>query len=178
MAPAISRNDTMELMKSPTGKDVFLIWKPIEEKSGLPTTAETRGVSRSLVRAVITPPKAAPTTTPTAMSTTFPRRMNFFKSSSIASPPSNSGGRHSNPGQQLGSRTCEPGHVKPRNVGSAPQTSGRGIGYARGENRTPVMCRLLPTASYWPQASAQVLRLAQEDGAAGGTSQIRIGITM
>src|SRR5579863_385996 len=41
------------------------------------------GVSRSLVSAVTTPPNAAPITTPTAISTTFPRRMNFLKPSSI-----------------------------------------------------------------------------------------------
>src|SRR6266567_6738987 len=53
------------------------------EKSGLPTIAAISGVNRSLVSAVITPPKAAPITTPTAISTTFPRRMNFLKPSSI-----------------------------------------------------------------------------------------------
>src|SRR6267154_3128253 len=49
------------------------------EKSGLPTTAAISGVNRSFVSAVTTPPKAAPITTPTAISTTFPRRMNFLK---------------------------------------------------------------------------------------------------
>src|SRR6267154_3060689 len=53
------------------------------EKSGLPTTAAISGVNRSFVSAVTTPPKAAPITTPTAISTTFPRRMNFLKPSSI-----------------------------------------------------------------------------------------------
>src|SRR5258708_16610723 len=53
------------------------------EKSGLPTIAAISGVNRSFVSAVITPPKAAPITTPTAISTTFPRRMNFLKPSSI-----------------------------------------------------------------------------------------------
>src|SRR5580658_6995061 len=53
------------------------------EKSGLPTMAAIKGVSRSLVNAVTTPPNAAPITTPTAMSTTLPRRINFLNPSSI-----------------------------------------------------------------------------------------------
>src|ERR1700731_2417701 len=53
------------------------------EKSGLPTMAAISGVNRSFVSAVTTPPQAAPITTPPAISTTFPRRMNFLKPSSI-----------------------------------------------------------------------------------------------
>src|SRR5580693_9497131 len=63
-------------MKSPTGKTVLPTVKLIDEKSGLPTRAAISGVSKSLVRAVTTPPKAAPITTPTAISITLPRRMN------------------------------------------------------------------------------------------------------
>src|SRR5437773_8401606 len=53
--------------------------KLMAEKSGLPTIAAIRGVSRSLVKAVTTVAKAAPMTTPTAISTTLPRRMNCLK---------------------------------------------------------------------------------------------------
>src|SRR5256885_14892153 len=45
------------------------------------------GVSRSLTSAVTTVPNAAPTTTATARSTTFPRTMNSLKPLSISSPP-------------------------------------------------------------------------------------------
>src|SRR6185437_1619450 len=45
-----------------------------EPKSGLPTMAAIKGVSRSLTNEVTTVPKAAPMTTPTAKSTTLPRR--------------------------------------------------------------------------------------------------------
>src|SRR5580704_10381195 len=78
------RNDTTALMKCPMGNNVppgVVKWSA--EKSGLPTNAAIRGVSRSVVSAVTTPPKAAPITTPTAISTTFPRRMNFLKPLSI-----------------------------------------------------------------------------------------------
>src|SRR6478672_4151358 len=78
-AAATSRNDTRALMKSPTGNGVPLIVKLIVEKSGLPTMAAMSGVRRSLVKAVTTEPKAAPMTTPTARSTTLPRRMNCLK---------------------------------------------------------------------------------------------------
>src|SRR6266404_9073360 len=76
----------MALMKSPTGNGVPLIVKLIAEKSGLPTRAAIRGVSRSLVNAVTTDPKAAPMTTPTARSTTLPRRMNCLKPLSMEPP--------------------------------------------------------------------------------------------
>src|SRR5579864_6461059 len=75
-AAAINRNETTVLIKSPTGNTVVPICGLIEEKSGLPTRAPISGVSRSLVKAVTTPPNAAPITTPTAMSITLPRRMN------------------------------------------------------------------------------------------------------
>src|SRR5215469_9120329 len=93
-------------MKSPTGKGVLPMLNPSEEKSGLPTTAEINGVSRSFVRAVTTPPNAAPITTPTAISTTFPRRMNFLKPSSISRPPQSSG-RHCNAARQEGQEAGE-----------------------------------------------------------------------
>src|SRR5712691_3298094 len=40
---------------------------------------------------VTTPPKAAPITTPTAISTTLPRRMNFLKPSNMEKPPNKIG---------------------------------------------------------------------------------------
>src|SRR5271154_6176248 len=62
------------------------------EKSGLPTIAAMKGVNRSAVSAVTTPPKAAPITTPTAISTTLPRRINCLKPDSIwKNPPSQTG---------------------------------------------------------------------------------------
>src|SRR5579863_3791305 len=57
------------------------------EKSGLPAIAAIRGVRRSFVNAVTTPPKAAPITTPTARSTTFPRNRNCLKPPAILNPP-------------------------------------------------------------------------------------------
>ena len=42
------------------------------EKSGCPPIAPIRGVARSLTKAVRIEPKAAPITTATARSTTFP----------------------------------------------------------------------------------------------------------
>src|SRR5579859_6607596 len=50
-------------------------------------------VSKSFVSAVTTPPNAAPITTPTAISTTFPRRMNFLNPSSITVPLRNGCGQ-------------------------------------------------------------------------------------
>src|SRR6185369_14621562 len=86
-APATRRNDTNALIKSPTGNGVPLMVKLIDEKSGLPTMAAMSGVSRSLVKAVTTDPKAAPMTTPTAKSTTLPRRMNCLKPLSMGMEP-------------------------------------------------------------------------------------------
>src|SRR5208282_838154 len=78
------KKETQALIKSPTGKGVPLKLNARLEKSEcLPTRAPIRGVSKSLVNAATTPPKAAPITTPTAISTTLPRRMNFLKPSSI-----------------------------------------------------------------------------------------------
>src|SRR5579885_2271054 len=54
------------------------------EKSGALKIAAIRGVRRSLVKAETTVAKAAPTTTPTAMSITFPRRINCLNPLSIS----------------------------------------------------------------------------------------------
>src|SRR5579862_2913572 len=86
MAAATNRNDMHALRKSPTGNKVPFTVQPIAEKSGLCTTAAIKGVNTSLVNAVTTPANAAPITTPTAMSTTFPRRMNFLNPSNIWPP--------------------------------------------------------------------------------------------
>src|SRR5438477_9224192 len=63
-------------MKSPTAKTLPLRVNWRAEKSRLPAIAAMSGVSRSLVKALTTVAKAAPITTPTAMSTTLPRRRN------------------------------------------------------------------------------------------------------
>src|SRR6266852_4059615 len=82
-AAATSRNATAALIKSPRAKTLPLMVKLMAEKSGLPTMAAINGVSRSLVNALTTVANAAPITTPTAISTTFPRRMNCLKPLSI-----------------------------------------------------------------------------------------------
>src|SRR5437588_10430620 len=74
-------------MKSPTANMLPLIVNLMAEKSGLPTRAAMKGVKRSLVKAPTTPANAAPITTPTAMSTTLPRRMNCLNPLSIDAPP-------------------------------------------------------------------------------------------
>src|SRR5690348_13935119 len=48
------------------------------EKSGLPPMAAISGVKMLVTSAVTTAPKAAPMTTATARSTTFPRKRNFL----------------------------------------------------------------------------------------------------
>src|ERR1700692_2950808 len=53
------------------------------EKSGFPAIAAISGVSRSLVKADTTEAKAAPITTPTAISITLPRRMNCLNPLSL-----------------------------------------------------------------------------------------------
>src|ERR1700722_5061146 len=63
-------------MKSPKAKMLPFTVNLIAEKSGLPTSAAISGVSRSFVSAATTAANAPPTTTPTAMSTTLPRRTN------------------------------------------------------------------------------------------------------
>src|SRR5271166_952557 len=74
-------------MKSPIGNTVFRIAKEIPVKSGFPTRSAMRGLIRSFTSAVTTVPKAAPITTPTARSTTLPRRMNCLKPDNMKSPP-------------------------------------------------------------------------------------------
>src|SRR5215468_8086712 len=89
-------------MRSPRLKTLSRILKLKVAKSPvLPTTVPISGVRKSLVRAPTTEANAAPITTPTAISTTFPRRINFLKPSSMSRPPQLSG-RHSNAARQEG----------------------------------------------------------------------------
>src|ERR1700730_10964505 len=70
-------------MKSPIGNTVPLIAKEIPVKSGLPTRNAMMGLIMSLTRAVMIVPNAAPMTTPTARSTTLPRKTNCLKPDNI-----------------------------------------------------------------------------------------------
>ena len=70
------RNAPQRVDEIPNQKLAAVHFEGIAEKSGWPTMAAISGVSRSLTRAVTTPPKAAPMTTATAKSRTFPRKMN------------------------------------------------------------------------------------------------------
>src|ERR1035437_310334 len=64
------------LMKSPSAKLEWLMVKPSREKSAFPMRAAISGVMRSFTRAFTTAVNAAPTTTATARSVTFPRARN------------------------------------------------------------------------------------------------------
>src|SRR5579863_10315938 len=75
-AAATNTNETPALTKSPMANMLPLLVNLMAEKSGFPTIAAIGGVSRSLVNADTTEAKAAPITTPTAISITLPRRMN------------------------------------------------------------------------------------------------------
>src|SRR5579872_4384502 len=85
-AAAIRTKEMAALTKSPIGNVVQRTVNLRLKQSGLPTTSAISGVRKPLVSSVTTPPKAAPITTPTAISTTFPRRMNFLNPSSITVP--------------------------------------------------------------------------------------------
>src|SRR3984893_7780530 len=81
--PATSRKLTTAVMKSPIGNTVPLIAKEIPVKSGLPTRSAMMGLIMSLTRAVMIVPNAAPMSTPTARSTTLPRKINCLKPDNI-----------------------------------------------------------------------------------------------
>src|SRR5882762_8460771 len=70
-------------MKSPIGNTVPRIAKEILVKSGLPTRSAMMGLMMSLTSAVMIVPNAAPMTTPTARSTTLPRKINCLKPDNI-----------------------------------------------------------------------------------------------
>src|ERR1039458_7779493 len=74
---------TTAVMKSPMGNTVLPIMKLIPVKSGLPAISAMRGLMMSFTSAVTTVPKAAPMTTPTAKSTTLPRRTNCLNPDNI-----------------------------------------------------------------------------------------------
>ena len=61
-------------------------------ESGFSMSAAMRGMTKSLTSAVTTAPNAAPMTTATARSKTFPRSMNCLKPCSMARPPKSGGG--------------------------------------------------------------------------------------
>ena len=81
----IRKNETRLLMRCP-----YIICAPRKlkycpEKSGMFISDPTRGESKSPTIAFTTVPKAAPITTPTARSTTFPRSKNCLNSFTIIS---------------------------------------------------------------------------------------------
>src|SRR5579864_7767202 len=85
-AAAISKKEMTALIKSPTRNTLPRMSYLRLEKSGSFTSAPMNGVNKPFVSEPTTPPNAAPITTPTAISTTFPRRMNFLNPSNIAVP--------------------------------------------------------------------------------------------
>jgi hypothetical protein len=62
---------------------LLLIVNVNAEKSGLPKMAAINGVKMSFTSALITAPNAAPITTATARSTTFPRMTNSLNSTTM-----------------------------------------------------------------------------------------------
>jgi hypothetical protein len=72
-------NASRALRKSPYRNLLLLIAKLNPEKSGILAMAPIKGVRRSFTIADTSPAKAAPITTPTAKSTTFPRNRNCLK---------------------------------------------------------------------------------------------------
>src|SRR5438034_11636680 len=74
----MNRNPSKALTKSPIRNLLPFTVKKRAEKAGIFPKTPMMGVMRSLTSACTTPAKAAPITTATARSTTFPRRMNFL----------------------------------------------------------------------------------------------------
>ena len=74
------------LMKDPDREQRSVDGQLDRREIRLADDRSNKQVLTSLVSAVTTPPNAAPITTPTAISTTFPRRMNFLNPSSIRAP--------------------------------------------------------------------------------------------
>src|ERR1700733_4044928 len=106
------------LMKSPSANFEWLIVKPSREKSGLPTSAATSGVMRSLTSAFTTAVKAAPSTTATARSITLPRAMNALNPENVRAsfaPTERSRGVRRDPARNPGR-----GPVRSSYVRSAP----------------------------------------------------------
>lgn len=87
MTAAMIRNEMTLLMKSPIRKALPLMVNWTAEKSGWPPIAAMSGVIKSLTRASTIALNAAPITTATARSTTFPRKIKSRNSLSIPCPP-------------------------------------------------------------------------------------------
>src|SRR5579864_7793691 len=83
-AAAIRTNEMQALMKLSSGNATprTVNWSDVNF-SPPPVASLMRGFRKAEVSPPTTPANAAPITTPTAISTTFPRRMNFLKPSSI-----------------------------------------------------------------------------------------------
>lgn len=78
--PATSKNEIRLLRKCPYINLLPFITNERFEKSGVLAIAPISGVRRSVTSAVTMVPNAAPITTPTAKSTTFPRSKNCLNS--------------------------------------------------------------------------------------------------
>lgn len=83
IADATKRKEIKALIKCPYLNSDSLIVNERELKSGSFAMADTSGVSKSDTKADTTVPKAAPMTTPTAKSTTFPLSKNCLNSFNI-----------------------------------------------------------------------------------------------
>lgn len=79
----IKTKDNKELIKLPYINLLSLILKYKPEKSGVLAIAAIKGVIKSVTKEDTIVPKAAPTTTPTARSTTFPLNKNCLNSFNI-----------------------------------------------------------------------------------------------
>ena len=80
---ATSKNEMSELVKCPYINSLSFIVKNRPEKSGTFAIAAIKGVSKSATSADTTALNAAPITTPTARSTTFPLNKNCLNSFNI-----------------------------------------------------------------------------------------------
>jgi hypothetical protein len=80
---AISKKEINAFKKCPYINLLSFIVKNKSEKSGTCAMADINGVNMSETKAVTTVPNAAPITTPTARSTTFPLSKNCLNSLSI-----------------------------------------------------------------------------------------------
>lgn len=82
-APATSKKEIRALIKCPYINLLPFSVNVSPPKSGTFAIAEINGVNKSATSAFTIVPNAAPTTTPTAKSTTFPRSRNCLNSLSI-----------------------------------------------------------------------------------------------
>src|SRR5580700_3707878 len=103
-------NEMQALMKLSRGNATPRTVNSSDENFSPPPVASLiSGFRKAAVSPPTTPANAAPITTPTAMSTTLPRRMNFLKPSSIDTSKTDwpqmydRKGRRSSPARHLGS---------------------------------------------------------------------------